>query len=113
MFIYCNTFPVNQLEQLLGQKCKPRVASEDHEMKEEREIEDESMEEESETDDPVLTKQSKSEALKKKSDRSRMIVQDVPPTTPCNDYLILNGYLGCCVSCDVLHTEYLLVIVCL
>jgi short-subunit dehydrogenase len=32
--------------------------------------------------DSVFNKQAKAEALKKRSDRSEMVVKDVPPTTP-------------------------------
>ena len=34
----------------------------------------------------MLTKQTKREALKKRSDRSQIVIQDVPPTTPGNNY---------------------------
>jgi hypothetical protein len=33
----------------------------------------------------MLTKQTKREALKKRSDRSQIVIQDVPPTTPGNN----------------------------
>lgn len=32
----------------------------------------------------MLSKQTRSEALKKRSDRNQIIIQDVPPTTPGN-----------------------------
>lgn len=32
--------------------------------------------------DTMLEKQTKAEALKKRSERSKMVVKDIPPTTP-------------------------------
>ena len=49
----------------------------------------------------MLEKQSREEAIKKKEERSQMVVKDVPPTTPGTSSQYYTGGLSC--SFNLLH----------
>ena len=44
----------------------------------------------------MLSKQTKQEALKKRSDRSQIIIHDVPPSIPGNTFIPMNVFFIMC-----------------